>query len=95
MKIVDLSDGGASLEFELDEGEAVLGALRSLGATVVEQAMLFDRLLVDGAKILGVSEMGDSYLLATSDDGRRVLEQICDLAARPAESRLTTTRRAS
>ena len=76
MHIIELKDGGASLEFSSSESSAISQALDRLRAKRTERGVMHDVYTVGKDHLIYYSEWDDPCLIAKTSTGSKILRQM-------------------
>ena len=82
MHLVDLKDGGASLEFSENEASAVGEALKRLSAKKTEVGAYYDVLTVGDEQLIYYAVWDEPCLIAKTPSGSDLLRQILEHSPR-------------
>ena len=76
MYLLDLSNGGASLEFSPGEAAAVMARSRAMGEVTVRHEATFDVLSIGSEEITYLDEWDQPCLIAGTPSGRALLATV-------------------
>lgn len=82
MHLIDLKDGGASLEFSENEADAVGKALKRLCAKRTEIGAYYDVLTIGNDQLIYYAEWDEPCLIAKTPSGSDLLRRILEYSPR-------------